>query len=186
MRVGINGSLVKSLKGCFRSAYKIMKRHGVTSRTFMFTTFTDYRNLLQSDGRHFPTLKRFLPCNTKATNDYSDCTGVAYLCNRFFDVTCCNFLSQKAEETGNPDLKFDNDNYALSELLQFIWRSNVRVKESDKPVYVWVPDKRMRKLLQDFQTRALEKRDAVERFLLEEDRRTIEETREKRKSRELG
>lgn len=181
-----SGSLVKSLKGCFRSAYKIMKRHGVTSRTFMFTTFTDYRNLLQSDGRHFPTLKRFLPCNTKATNDYSDCTGVAYLCNRFFDVTCCNFLSQKAEETGNPDLKFDNDNYALSELLQFIWRSNVRVKESDKPVYVWVPDKRMRKLLQDFQTRALEKREAVEQFLLEEDRRTIEETREKRKSRELG
>ena len=53
-------------------------------------------------------------------------------------------------------------------------------------MYVWVPDKRMRKLLQDFQTRALEKRDAVERFLLEEDRRTIEETREKRKSRELG
>ena len=156
-RADSSGSLVKSLKGCFRSAYKIMKRHGV-----------------------------FLPCNTKATNDYSDCTGVAYLCNRFFDVTCCNFLSQKAEETGNPDLKFDNDNYALSELLQFIWRSNVRVKESDKPVYVWVPDKRMRKLLQDFQTRALEKRDAVERFLLEEDRRTIEETREKRKSRELG
>ena len=183
-RADSSGSLVKSLKGCFRSAYKIMKRHGVTSSTFMFTTFTDYRSLLQSDGRHFPTLKRFLPCNTKATNDYSDCTGVAYLCNRFFDVTCCNFLSQKAEETGNPDLKFDNDNYALSELLQFIWRSNVRVKESDKPVYVWVPDKRMRKLLQDFQTRALEKRDAVERFLLEEDRRTIEETREKRKSRE--
>ena len=184
-RADSSGSLVKSLKGCFRSAYKIMKRHGVTSRTFMFTTFTDYRNLLQSDGRHFPTLKRFLPCNTKATNDYSDCTGVAYLCNRFFDVTCCNFLSQKAEETGNPDLKFDNDNYALSELLQFIWRSNVRVKESDKSVYVWVPDKRMRKLLQDFQTRALEKREAVEQFLLEEDRRTIEETREKRKSGEV-
>jgi hypothetical protein len=40
----------------------------------------------------------------------------------------------------------------------------------------------MRKLLQDFQTRALEKREAVEQFLLEEDRRTIEETREKRKS----
>ena len=181
-RADSSGSLVKSLKGCFRSAYKIMKRHGITSRTFMFTTFSDYRTLLQSDGRHFPTLKRFLPCNTKATNDYSECTGVAYLCNRYFDVTCCNFLSQKAEETGNPDLKFDNDNYALSELLQFIWRSNVRVKESDKPVYVWVPDKRMRKLLQDFQTRALEKREAVEQFLLEEDMRTMEEKREKRKS----
>ena len=54
-----------------------------------------------------------------------------------------------------PELEFDNDNYALSELLQFIWRSNVRVKDSDKPVYVWVPDKRMRTLLQDFCWKAL-------------------------------
>ena len=62
-------------------------------------------------------------------------------------------------------------------MLQFIWRSYVRVKESDKLVYVWVPDKRMRKLLQDFRKRALEKRDAVEQFLLEEDRRNLEEKR---------
>jgi hypothetical protein len=99
-----------------------------------------------------------LPCNAKATNDYSDCTGVAYLCNRFFDVNCANFLAQKAKETNNPDLKFDNDNYALSELLQFIWRSNVRMADSDKPVYVWVPNKRMCKLLQDFQRKALDQR----------------------------
>ena len=184
-RADSSGSLVKSLKGCFRSAYKIMKRHGVTSSTFMFTTFTAYKELLQSDGRHYPTLKRFLPCNTKATNNYSDCTGVAYLCNRFFDVTCCNFLSQKAEELGKPDLKFDNDNYALSELLQFIWRSNVRVKESDKPVYVWVPDKRMRKLLQNFQKRALEKKEEVERYLMEEDLRDLEEKRDKWKAARL-
>lgn len=107
-----------------------MKQHGVTSDTFMFTTFTAFKELLQSNGRYYPSLKRFLPCNTKATNDYSDCTGVAYLCNRFFDVTCCNFLTQQAKVREMPDLKFDNDNYALTELLQFIWRSNMRVKES--------------------------------------------------------
>jgi hypothetical protein len=42
-------------------------------------------------------------------------------------------------------------------MLQFIWRSNVRVADSDKPVYVWVPNKRMRKLLRDFQVKALER-----------------------------
>ena len=83
---------------------------------------------------------------------------MAYLCNRIFDVTCTNFLAQKAKETNDPQLKFHNDNYALSELLQFIWRSNVRVADSDKPVYVWVPNKRMRKLLRDFQVKALEHR----------------------------
>ena len=59
------------------------------------------------------------------------------------------------KKQNNPKLEFDNDNYALSELLQFIWCSNVRVKDSDKPVYVWVPDRRMRQLLQDFRQRAL-------------------------------
>jgi hypothetical protein len=43
-------------------------------------------------------------------------------------------------------------------LLQFIWRSNVRVADSDKPVYVWVPNRRMRKLLRDFQAKALAQR----------------------------
>ena len=80
--------------------------------------------------------------------------GVAYLCNRFFDVTCTKFLEQRAEAEKNPELKFNNDNYALSELVQFVWRSNVRVRESSQPVYVWIPNKRMRTLLQDFQKRA--------------------------------
>ena len=157
-RNGKNEEGLKKLQRCFRSAYTFMKQQGVRSNTFFFTTFTAYQDLLAGDGRHYPTLKRFLPCNAKATNDYSSCTGVAYLCNRIFDVTCTNFLAQQAKETNNPQLKFNNDNYALSELLQFIWRSNVRVADSDKPVYVWVPNKRMRKLLRDFQVKALEYR----------------------------
>ena len=155
LRTDKTGLGLKTLKTRFRNAYEFMQKHGVRGNTFMFTTFNAYKDMLQSDGRHYPTLKRFLPCNTKATNDYSNCIGVAYLCNRFYDVNCTNFLAQRADELNTPDLKFDNDNYALSELLQFIWRSNVRVKDSDKPVYVWVPDRRMRQLLQDFQQRAL-------------------------------
>ena len=158
-RNGKNAEGLKELQSCFRSAYSFMKQQGVRSNTFLFTTFTAYKDLLQGDGRHYPTLKRFLPCNAKATNDYSDCTGVAYLCNRIFDVNCTNFLAQRAKETNNPQLKFDNDNYALSELLQFIWRSNIRVADSDKPIYVWVPNKRMRKLLRDYQVKALEQRE---------------------------
>lgn len=154
-RSGKNADGLKKLQRCFRSAYSFMKEKGVRSNTFLFTTFTAYQDLLAGDGRHYPTLKRFLPCNAKATNDYSKCTGVAYLCNRIFDVNCTNFLAQRAKETNNPQLKFNNDNYALSELLQFIWRSNVRAADSDKPVYVWVPNRRMRKLLCDFQAKAL-------------------------------
>ena len=156
LRTDKTGTGLKTLKTRFRNAYEFMQAHGVRGKTFMFTVFNACKDMLDSDGRHYPTLKRFLPCNTKATNDYSSCTGVAYLCNRFFDVNCTNFLAQRAKEQNNPELEFDNDNYALSELLQFIWRSNVRVKDSDKPVYVWVPDNHMRRLLQDFRQRALD------------------------------
>ena len=153
---------LKQLKQKFRNAYEFMKAHGVRTNTFMFTTFNAYKELLRSNGAHYPSLRRFLPCNTKATNDYSNCTGVAYLCNRFFDVTCVNFLAQRAKAENNPELKFNDDNYALSELVQFIWRSNVRITGAHQPVYVWVPDRRMRTLLQDFQMRALKAKEKQE------------------------
>jgi hypothetical protein len=79
---------------------------------------------------------------------------VAYLCNRYFDVNCTNYLARLAEEEQNPELRFNNDTFALSELLQFIWRSNVRVKDSDQPVYVYIPDRRMRELLYAFMEKA--------------------------------
>ena len=159
LRTDKTGLGLKTLKTRFRNAYEFMQAHGVRGHTFMFTTFNAYKDMLQSDGRRYPTMKRFLPCNTKATNDYSNCIGVAYLCNRFYDVNCTNFLAQLAKQQNKPELEFDNDNYALSELLQFIWRSNVRVKDSDKSVYVWVPDRRMRQLLQDFRQRALKQKE---------------------------
>ncbi len=149
---------LKKLKRQFRNAYGFMKAHGVRSETFLFTVFTAYKDMLDSNGRYYPSLKRFLPCNTKATNDYSNCTGVAYLCNRYFDVTCVNFLKQRAKAENDPKLAFHNDVYALSELVQFIWRSNVRVKDAKQPVYVWVPDKRMRKLLKEFLQQAMKRK----------------------------
>ena len=149
-----DGEERKHLLTGMRYAYEFMKEHGVRSNSFIFTTFKDYKELLASDGRHYPSMKRFLPCNVKATNEYCNCTGVAYLCNRYFDVNCTNYLAQLAEEEQNPELRFNNDTFALSELLQFIWRSNVRVKDSDQPVYVYIPDRRMRELLYAFMEKA--------------------------------
>ena len=164
---------LKKLKRQFRNAYGFMKAHGVRSETFMFTVFTAYKDMLDSNGRYYPSLKRFLPCNTKATNDYSNCTGVAYLCNRYFDVTCVNFLKQRAKAENDPKLAFHNDVYALSELVQFIWRSNVRVKDAKQPVYVWVPDKRMRKLLKEFLQQAIKRKTEDMRLQLSRKERRV-------------
>ena len=41
----------------------------------------------------------------------------------------------------------DEDGYALSEMIQFIWRSAIR---NNEPIYCYIPSKRMRDLLQGY------------------------------------
>lgn len=42
------------------------------------------------------------------------------------------------------NIKLDEDGYALSEMLQFIWRSAIR---NGEPIEIYIPSKRMRELL---------------------------------------
>ena len=44
-------------------------------------------------------------------------------------------------------IKVDEDAYALSELIQFIYRSAIR---DGKPITVYIPSKRMRELFMDW------------------------------------
>ena len=43
--------------------------------------------------------------------------------------------------------KYDEDKYALSEMIQFIYRSAIR---NNKDIYVYIPSKRMRNLLYEY------------------------------------
>lgn len=46
-------------------------------------------------------------------------------------------------------IKVDQDAWALSEMIQWIWRSRIR---TDQPISVYIPSKRMRDLLQQYLT----------------------------------
>lgn len=83
--------------------------------------------------------KRHIAHNTKATNDYIDTHQVAYIFNAHLNPEVYKFLSGKGSEFA-PCL----DTYALSELLQFIFRSRVRV---GLPINLYIPNSRMRGLL---------------------------------------
>lgn len=82
----------------------------------------------------------FLAMNARATNAYKDRDAVAYLVNRFADPTITKFFRDK-------DISIDEDQYALGEMLQFIWRSSIR---DDKPINLYIPSQRMRKLFKDW------------------------------------
>ena len=79
----------------------------------------------------------FLQIGARATNEYRDRRDVAYMANRFIDPNIMKFFSTR-------DVVIDKDKFALSEMLQWIWRSAIR---DGKPINLYIPSRRMRGLL---------------------------------------
>lgn len=106
------------------------------SEEIMWTTFLDYRSKLKGKGYS----NCFVSCNCRATNDYSETTHLCYCLNVYPHVGVTQFFLQHS-------IDIDQDRYALAELLQWIWRSNIR---QDGEIWIYIPSKRMRKLLLDW------------------------------------
>lgn len=109
--------------------------HSASSNN-LWTTFKKYQSSLKGKGY----TKSFVPLNSRATNQYRNRTVIVYPVNRYLNPYVKNFFSTNG-------IKIDEDGYALSEMLQFIWRSAIR---EGKEIYIYVPSSRMRKLLKDW------------------------------------
>lgn len=109
---------------------------GYGSQHNIWTTFKDYEYKLRGKGYS----KGFLPLNARAMNEFRDRDCVAYPVNRYLNPFVKSFFI-----TNN--IKVDEEGYALTEMLQFIWRSAIR---DGKEIYLYVPSVRMRKLLTDW------------------------------------
>lgn len=103
----------------------------------MWTTFKDYQKDLSYKGY----INQFIELNSRATNQYKDRYVLAYTCNRFMHPIIGNFLLKRG-------IKVDEDKYALSEMLQWIFRSRIREK---KPIWIYIPSPRMKKLLEEWE-----------------------------------
>lgn len=132
---------IESVKSAFRG-YLRYHIKGFKTNDLLWTVFKDYKGLVQ--GKEVSG-KRWLPCNKKATNDYKDCTIVAVLCDRYPDLNLTRFFDHHG-------IKLDNDQYRLNELIQFVWRSNIRDSNSNKDVNVYIPLKGMRELFSHWLT----------------------------------
>lgn len=124
-------------------------RYGVPKEDFKdyyWSTFKDYQKVLT--GRDVSP-KHWLAHNTKATNDYSHCNVVAFVCSKHPNPNIERFLQ-------NRGIKVDKQEYALSCLIQFIWRSDIRNSNSTDKVYVYIPAQRMRLLFNDWLNTAKE------------------------------
>lgn len=84
--------------------------------------------------------KQYVACNARATNDYKDRHYLAYLINLFPQPELKNFINAR-------DVDFNRDEWALSMMVQWIWRSAIRDGEE---IWVYVPSRRMRTLLEQW------------------------------------
>jgi hypothetical protein len=101
-----------------------------------WTTFKKVKQRLKGKGYG----RGFIPVNAKATNDYIEKSAMAYLANIFHQPIIKGFF----EERGIPVYE---DLHALSEMIQWIWRSGIRRGD---PIHVFVPSERMRGLLKEW------------------------------------
>lgn len=99
----------------------------------MWTSFKAQRKQISPNGYS----KCFVPCSCRATNEFRNRKNLVYCVNIFFNP----FLKRYFEERG---CKVNEDQYALSEMLQWIWRSSIRDGQS---INIYIPSCRMRNLL---------------------------------------
>ncbi|GIP62686.1 hypothetical protein J32TS6_12410 [Virgibacillus pantothenticus] len=107
-----------------------------SSADVMWTTFKDAEKTLAPKNLK----KQFVEVTSRATNDYADKTTCIYLANRFLNPITAQFFNSKG-------VKVNEELFALSELLQWTFRSRIRKGEA---VEVYIPSSRMRGLLEDY------------------------------------
>jgi len=100
----------------------------------LWGTYKDARWKLRGSGYW----SRHLPFNRRATNDYRNCTSLAYCSNVFMNVTQKQYYHKHGIDA-NEDL------FALSTMVQWIWRSAIR---DGKEITIYIPSHRMRELLE--------------------------------------
>lgn len=82
----------------------------------------------------------WLSCSTRATNTYADKWCVIHLFDRYPLVSVDSYLS----DYGSP---IDRNVFALSELLQWAWRSRIR---NNQPIVLCIGSRRMRSLFEEW------------------------------------
>ena len=128
-----NGSkaLITKLRNDTLNFY--VNKYKTQSKQNMWTSFKEYKSILKGGGY----ASGFVSCNARATNEFANKTHLAYLINIYFNPYLKNFFYRH-----NVEVK--EDEYALSELVQWIWRSAIRKGED---IWIYIPSKRMRDLL---------------------------------------
>lgn len=129
-----NKSKVVELKNNLYNYFRNMNNTGADER--MWGCYISTKSKLQGKGY----TKGFVQFNARAENKYSNKNTLAYVLNVYMNVPRKNYLNNNGAE-------IDDDKYALSTMVQWIWRSAIRNGEE---INIYIPSRRMRGLLIDW------------------------------------
>ena len=120
--------LKKNVYNCINNIW-----NGIPANEKLWGCFKSYGHKIKGKGY----TKSFLTFNTKATNEYRNRKYLIYIVNLFMNVNEKTFYQKHGIEV-------NDDIYALSIMVQWIWRSAIR--DGDE-IYLYIPSKRMRNIL---------------------------------------
>ena len=120
--------LRRNVSNCFKNIWS-----DVPADERLWATYNKEKPHMQGKGY----TKSFLTFNAKATNAYRNKTHLVYMVNVFMNVNDKKFYQKHGVDV-------DEDMFALSIMVQWIWRSAIRDGEE---VYLYIPSSRMRNIL---------------------------------------
>ena len=123
--------LKKNIQNCYKNIWK-----DVPADHRMWGSYKGEMSKVKGKGY----TKAFVTFNAKATNQYKNRDCLVYVANLFMNVNEKKFYLKHGIEV-------DEDIYALSIMVQWIWRSAIR---DGGTVNLYIPSKRMRNLLIDW------------------------------------
>lgn len=139
----------------------VVRKHG--NDTILYTTMKDaalrfkgntkVRNVRCVSPRNLSVEETYLHCGARATNNFAHKSVALHAYNRFINLTVKSYLQDYGAEFGAIP---DDNLFALSELIQWVWRTRIR---DDQPITVYILSCRM----EDLFTRWLNTTDTTER-----------------------
>ena len=126
-----NNSSINKIKN---NLYNFIRhKTNAKSNDIMWTTFKDAKAKLKGNGY----TKGFVEVNCRARNNFRDRHVLMYVANRYVNPEIVKFFEARS-------ITINQDAYALSEMLQWIWRSAITDGEK---ISLFIQSNRMRNLL---------------------------------------
>lgn len=125
-----------SIKALGRNIHWAAYQEGAKSADAMWTVYKEHKDMIDTNGYK----GGFVSCNCRASNEY---------CNRWFAAYCVNvFINPVVKRYfESRHIYLDSDGYALSEMVQWVWRSSVR---SGGDIVLYIPSSRMRQIFKEW------------------------------------